>query len=509
MQNQSSNTRIAKNTLALYFRMLLNMVVVFYTSRIVLDALGVEDYGIYNVVGGIVYLFTFLNTSMSSATQRFLTFEIGKKSDVNRMAKVFSTSLNIHVLISLAILILGETVGLYFLNAYMVIPHERIFAANWVYQCSVAACCVGIVALPFNAIIISYERMRVFAWISIFDVVLKLLIAYLLYLTAYDKLVVYSSLILLVSLITPLIYYSYCRKHFLECKFKIVKDKALFKEMCNFAGWNLIGNLAYMGFTQGINILLNVFFGPVVNAARGVAVQVQGAVGQFSRNFQMAVNPQITKKCAAGDLKGMHTLLYRSSKFSFFLLLTISLPVILQTEKILNWWLVDVPDHTVNFFRIIICISMIDVLSSPLNIASQATGNIKKFQMVEGSTLLLIVPIAYLMLKVYLVPEIVFVVHFIIAIIVQIFRVLLLKGMIGLVVGEYLRLVVFRSMLVLVSTILVLSSIEILFLNELDSFVLTSLFAIVLTVVFAFALGFSKSEKGYVISKIKQIYAKF
>lgn len=495
MQNQSSNTRIAKNTLALYFRMLLNMVVVFYTSRIVLDALGVEDYGIYNVVGGIVYLFTFLNTSMSSATQRFLTFEIGKKSDVNRMTKVFSTSLNIHVLISLAILILGETVGLYFLNAYMVIPHERIFAANWVYQCSVAACCVGIVALPFNAIIISYERMRVFAWISIFDVVLKLLIAYLLYLTAYDKLVVYSSLILLVSLITPLIYYSYCRKHFLECKFKLVKDKVLFKEMCNFAGWNLIGNLAYMGFTQGINILLNVFFGPVVNAARGVAVQVQGAVGQFSRNFQMAVNPQITKKYAAGDLKGMHTLLYRSSKFSFFLLLTISLPVILQTEKILNWWLVDVPDHTVNFFRIIICISMLDVFANPLNISAQATGKIKRYQLIEGGSLLLIVPVSYIVLCFFCIPELVFFVHLFIAAIVQVLRVLLLRRMICLQVRDYLRFVVFRISAVVMVIGLAIFIVDYLFRSLFDNFLACTFFSILISTFSIFVLGLTSVEK--------------
>ena len=508
MQNQSSNTRIAKNTLALYFRMLLNMVVVFYTSRIVLDALGVEDYGIYNVVGGIVYLLTFLNTAMSSATQRFLTFEIGKRSDLKRMTNVFSTSLNIHVLISLVILIFSETVGFYVLNTYIVIPYERMFAANWVYQCSVVSCCLGIMFLPYTAIIISYERMRVFAWISIFDVVLKLVVAYLLYVTAYDKLVVYSSLILLVSMITPVIYYSYCRKNFLECKFKRVKDRALFKDMCNFAGWNLIGNMAYMGFTQGVNILLNVFFGPVVNAARGVAVQVQGAVGQFSRNFQMAVNPQITKKYADGDMKGMHTLLYRSSKFSFFLLLIISLPIILQTEKILNWWLVDVPDHTINFFRIIICISMIDVLSLPLNIASQATGNIKKFQLVEGSTLLLIVPTAYLILKIYPVPEIVFIVHFFIAIIAQVFRIFLLKKMIGLVIREYLRLVVFRSMLVLMSTILIIGCIDVLFLNKLDNFFLTSLFSIILTLGISFLVGLTKEEKICIVDKIKQIHAR-
>lgn len=504
MQNQSSNTQIIKNTLALYFRMFLNMVVVFYTSRIVLDALGVEDYGIYNVVGGIVYLFTFLNTSMSSATQRFLTFEIGKRSDLNRMTKVFSTSLNIHVLMSLVILILGETVGLYFLNVYMVIPLERMFAANWVYQCSVVSCCLGIMSLPFNAIIISYERMRVFAWISIFDVVLKLVIAYLLYLTAYDKLVVYSSLLLLVSLTTPLIYYSYCRKHFLECEFKLVKDKVLFKEMCNFAGWNLIGNFAYMGFTQGINILLNVFFGPVVNAARGVAVQVQGAVGQFSRNFQMAVNPQITKKYAVGDLKSMHTLLYRSSKFSFFLILIISLPVILQTEKILNWWLVDVPDHTVKFFRIIICISMLDVLANPLNVSAQATGKIKRYQLIEGGSLLLIVPISYIALCLFYIPELVFVIHLLIAVIVQVIRILLLRQMICFSIKDYLQFVAFRILAVVMVIGLVIFIVSDLFQSLFDNFLACTFFSISVSVFSILALGLTSAEKQYVWQFAKQ-----
>lgn len=314
----SSNTKIAKNTLMLYFRMLFNMGVTFYTSRIILHTLGVEDYGIYNVVGGVIILFSFLNISMSSATQRFLTFELGRNAGLERMKKIFSTSLNIHIFISLLILLIGETIGLYFLNSYMLIPDSKMFAANWVYQCSLFASCIGIVALPYMAIIISYERMSVFACISILDTLLKLLVAYALYTIPSDRLIVYSVLMFSVSIIQIAIYIIYCRRNFLESKYRYIRDKALLRNMFSFAGWNMIGNLSYIGFTQGINVLLNVFFGPSINAARGIAVQLQGGVNQLARNFQMAVNPQITKDYAAGNLSEMYTLVFRSSRFSFF-----------------------------------------------------------------------------------------------------------------------------------------------------------------------------------------------
>lgn len=505
----NSNTRIAQNTLALYCRMLLNMVVVFYTSRVVLSILGVEDFGIYNVVGGVVNLFTFLNTAMSSATQRFFAFEIGHKSGGDRISKVFSTSLNIHLLIAVLIFLLGETLGLYFLNTCLVIPSDRFIAANCVYQCSIVSCCIGVMALPYNAIVISYERMAVFAYISIFDVVLKLLVVYLLYITVFDKLIIYALLLLIVSLITPSVYVLYCRKNFPETKYQCVKDKTLFKEMSNFAGWNLFGNIAYMGFTQGINILLNIFFGPAANAARGVAVQIQNAIGQFSRNFQIAVNPQITKNYAVGDLSTMHSLLFRSSKLSFFLLFIISLPALLQAEKILSWWLVEVPDHTVSFFKIIICIAMIDVLANPMNISAQATGNIKKYQIIEGGTLLLIVPISYIILKLYHVPEIVFVVHLLIALLVQCIRIYLLKQMIHLSIKKYICNVVFRIFIVSFMYFITMYTVHIICPTLFDNFFICTLFSLITSGLFVMVLGLTKSEKGFVIRTLKKLhYAK-
>ena len=322
----SNNKRIAKNTLLLYFRMLVTMAVSLYTSRVVLNILGVEDFGIYNVVGGIVAMFGFINGSMTSATQRYLTFELGQNNRT-QLTKVFSTSLSIHAIISFLIIVLAETVGLWFLWNKMQIPADRMNAAFWVFQCSVAASVIMIMSVPYNAAIIAHERMSAFAYISIIEVSLKLLIVCFLRYFHTDKLILYAALIVIVQLVIRLCYSWYCNRHFKETKYRWIWDKTLFCEMTGFAGWNLFGNLAAITFTQGLNLLLNMFFGPVVNAARGIAVQAQTAIGQFSSNFQTALNPQITKSYATGDMEYMHGLIFRSAKFSFFLLLLLSLPV--------------------------------------------------------------------------------------------------------------------------------------------------------------------------------------
>ena len=308
----ANNKRIAKNTLLLYIRMLFLMAVSLYTSRVVLQALGVEDFGIYNVVGGVVAMFGFLNAAMSSSTQRYLTFELGR-GDMSRLRTVFCTSVNIHALISLVIVLLAETIGLWFFYQKMIIPEERLNAAMWVYQFSVLSSVVMVMNVPYNASIVAHERMSAFAYISILEVLLKLLIVFLLQVVCWDRLAFYAFLVFLVQLGIRFIYGIYCRKHFKETAFRWLWDKVMFREMLSFAGWNLWGNCAGVAFTQGINLLLNMFFGPVVNAARGIAVQVQSAVQQFSLNFQTAVNPQITKSYAVQDYGYMHSLIFRSS----------------------------------------------------------------------------------------------------------------------------------------------------------------------------------------------------
>lgn len=280
IDNKNNNTRIAKNTLMLYFRMFFTMLVSLYTSRVILNTLGVEDYGIYSVVGGIITMFTFINSAMVSSTQRYLNFEL-EIGNENRLRSVFNTSLQIHALISIVIIILGETVGVWFLLEKLVIPESRITAAMWVYQCSIISCVVNIMSVPYNADIIAHERMSAFAYISILEVTLKLLIVYMLVVLPSDKLTVYAILLLLVQLFIRYIYSRYCNKHFKESLLKIEFNKSLFKEMSGFAGWSFWGNLSSILYTQGINLMLNIFFGPVVNAARGIAIQVQSAVQQF------------------------------------------------------------------------------------------------------------------------------------------------------------------------------------------------------------------------------------
>ena len=348
-----SNKRIAKNTLLLYVRTLFIMLVSLYTSRVVLNTLGVEDYGVYNVVGGVVAMFGFINSSMSSATQRYITFALGK-GNMEQLQKVFSTALQIHVLIAVLIVILGETVGLWFMYTQMKIPADRIDAAFWVLQCSIAATVIMIISVPYNADIIAHERMSAFAYISILEAVLKLAVVYVLQISPYDKLVVYAFLILFVQMLARFCYSRYCNKHFVESKYRHVWAKSLFREMTGFAGWSLFGNLSGVLFGQGLNMLLNVFFGPVVNAARAVSVQVQGAIQQFVGNFQMALNPQITKTYAKGEMEEMHKLMFRSARFSFYLLFFLSLPVLFETDFVLTVWLKTVPDDAAVFLRIMI-----------------------------------------------------------------------------------------------------------------------------------------------------------
>ena len=352
-----NNKRIAKNTLLLYGRMLLTMAISLYTSRVILKVLGVEDFGIYNVVGGIISMFAFINGGMVAATQRYITFEIGS-GNTNQLKKVFSTSLQIHAIISVIIIILGETVGLWFLLEKLVIPESRMSAAIWVYQLSIVACIVNIMSIPYNADIIAHEKMSAFAYISIVEVVLKLLIVYMLVFSPLDKLIVYAVLLLVVQIAIRLIYTTYCKKHFEETSYSKCCDKSLVKEMASFAGWSFWGSLAGILYTQGLNMMLNIFFGPVVNAARAIAVQVQSAVQQFVTNFQMAINPQITKSYAKGDLNQMHNLMFRSARFSFLLLLLITLPVLLETNFLLTVWLKTVPENTFIFTQIKIYIEL-------------------------------------------------------------------------------------------------------------------------------------------------------
>lgn len=501
MSEQSNNKRIAKNTLILYVRMLFMMAVSLYTSRVVLKVLGIDDFGIYNVVGGVVALLGFINNSMCSATQRFITFALGQ-GDKYQLQIVFNTSIQIHGLIAFIVLILGETVGMWFLYFKMQIPPDRLNAAFWVLQCSLLSTCVGIVSVPFSADVTAHEKMSIFAYFSIYDAVMKLVIVYLLTIISFDKLIVYAFMFLLVGITQQCCYIYYCHRHFEESLFKRVWEKELFKEMTGFAGWSVFGNLSFVFYTQGLNMLLNVFFGPVVNAARAIAVQVQNAVQQFVGNFQMALNPQITKTYAQKNMDEMYNLMFRSAKFSFYLLFFLSLPVLLETNFILNIWLKTVPENTVVFLRIMICTSLIYTISNPLIIANQATGKVKKYQAVCGSTLLLILPISYVCLKFGCPAYSVFIVHFAMEAIAQLTRMIMLRPLIGLHVHDYIKNVYSYVAVVIicssVAPLLVCLSME----DTVLRFFVVGIVCVISVSFFSYVFGLTRHEQAFVKDRV-------
>lgn len=505
MSNQSvNNKRIVKNTLMLYIRMLFTMGVSLFTSRVILLALGVEDYGIYSVVGGIVSMFTFLNGGMVSATQRYLTFEIGQENE-ERLSKVFSISIQIHALIAFVVVLLSETVGLWFLYEKLVIPDNRMIAAFWVYQCSIVACVVSIMSVPYNADIIAHEKMSAFAYISVVEVTLKLLVVYLLYVSQWDKLVVYAVLLLLIQLLIRWIYARYCGKHFSESHYHHYIDKSLFKEMFSFAGWSFWGNLAYVLYTQGVNMMLNIFGGPIVNAARGIAVQVQGTVAQFVTNFQMAINPQITKSYASANLKQMHTLMFRSARYSFFLLFFLTLPILFETEYILILWLRTPPPEAVVFTQWMIVISLIYTIANPCVIANQATGKVKIYQMVVGGILLLILPLSYIALKLGLPAYSVFIVHFCIECIAQFSRMYMLRELIHLPIRAYIQNVYLPIISVVVLSCILPYYVQTQFEVGLLRLVIVTSIAILNSIVMVAFLGLTKGERSFCQNKILQV----
>ena len=390
-RTSENNKRIAKNTLMLYIRMLFSMAVSLYTSRVVLNVLGVVDYGIYNVVGGIVLMFAFLNSTMSVSTQRFLSFDMGR-NDVRMMNKTFNIAFVIHLCIGLIVLLLGETAGLWFLYNKINLPPERLVAALWVYHFSIASFLFNVTQVPYAACINSHEKMDIYAYFSIVDVLARLFIVFMLLWIDVDKLKLYAVLQFAVSVLVQAMYRVYCIRKFPEVKLRRTWDKCRFHEMLGFAGWNTIAHFSFMARTQGVNILLNMFFGPALNAARGIAVSIFVQVSSFVSNFVSAMNPQIVKYFAGGDLQAMHKLVTRGSKYSFFLLFILSLPLLLETDFVLTVWLKNPPEMAVLFCRLILCSALIDTLTSVVAYGALATGKVRHYQIVMSS-LFILVPI--------------------------------------------------------------------------------------------------------------------
>lgn len=499
--SNSDNKRVAKNTILLYGRMVLLLCVSLYTSRIVLAALGVQDYGIYNVVGGIVAMFSFINMALSNSTSRFITFALGK-GNIENLQVVFNAAVAAHIVIALVIIIISETIGLWFLYYKMVIPATRMLAAFWVFQFSVIACVASIIYAPFNATIIAHERMGAFAYFSIIDALLKLLVAYVIAITDFDRLIFYSFLYLCVNLFDIFIYQFYCRKHFKEVRFKKHSDWRILKKIMGFAGWSMIGNLAYVGYTQGLNLLLNIFFGPFVNAARGVATQIQNAVMGFVANFQTAINPQITKSYASANYTRMHTLIYTSSKFSFFLLYCIILPLSIESEFVLGLWLVEVPDYAVQFTVLTLFARLVDTLSNPIGIANNATGTIRKYQIIEGGTLLFIVPVAYIVLKGGGDPTSVFWVQLIIMYVVQVLRLFLVCKKINMQIVEYCKRVLLKVIFVAFLSSLIPVYLHCCLQRNIASSLTVICASFISVSLFSYFIGLENNEKVFVKNKL-------
>lgn len=499
-----NNKRIAKNTLLLYVRMLFSMLVSLYTSRVVLSTLGVEDYGIYNVVGGSVAMFSLFSSSLSSSSSRFLTFELGR-NDLERLKKVFSISLWIHIALAVVVFVLLETMGVWFLNHRMTIPSERLVAANWVFQASMFSFILGLFAVPYNASIVAHERMSAFAYIGILDVVLRLLIVlFIAYIPwQFDRLIVYSLLLVAVGLLLQSIYFRYCRKNFEECRTRLYFDRKYWNEMSAFAGWNFIGCTAGLLKDQGVNILLNLFVGPVLNAARGIAMSVNVAIGSFAGNFMTALKPQITKSYAAGQYDYMNSLVERGSRFAFYILLILTLPILLETDFVLTLWLKDYPEHTVNFVRLMLLLSMLDILSNTLITLQAATGKIRNYQLAVGGMLMLNFPLSYLCLKRGFPPESVFVVGLLVSFCCLILRLVLLKRMVSLSVRNYLRNVCLNVLVVFLAS----SVIPVTFRMGMEEgwlrFISLTLLCLVCSSVIIFFIGCSFSERQFILERVR------
>lgn len=450
-----NNKRIAKNTLMLYFRMLILLIINLYTSRVVLQELGVDDFGIYNVVGGIVIILSFLNSAMATGTQRFMNIEMGR-NDINALKKVFITSIQIHTIIAIALFFIADTVGLWFLNTYMNIPEGKVSAANWVFQFSIIASLCTILSVPYNAAIISHEKMSAFAYISIVEAIMKLFVAFAIIWAPFNKLIFYSGLLLLTSLITCSLYVLYGIKHFEECgKISFSVDKKMMKQMLSFSGWTVFGNLGYILHTQGIAILINMFFTVAVNAAQGIANQVNNVVTQFSNNFLIALNPQVVKSYASGDLCQMHSLIIRGCKTAFCMMLFFVIPLILEAPTILYIWLGIVPEYAVIFMRLILLISLINSFSSLLAVSKGATGNIKNYQITLTLIGALHIPLAWLAFELGYGPEYSMYVYLGIVIVLQAIRVTYVCKSVKLSIIRYFKDVIVRCIIVMCLSLII------------------------------------------------------
>ncbi len=500
--NSANNKRIAKNTVFLYFRMMLMMAISLYTSRIVLEKLGIEDYGIYNVIGGLVIIFSFINGAMITSTQRFLNYSIGL-NDGNELRKVFNASQIIHFGIAALLVVIAETIGLWFLYHKMSIPIERMDAAFWTFQLTVATTAFLIFSYPYNALIIAHEKMNVFAYVSIVEVLLKLVVVYLLSMFDYDRLIFYAFLIMMVQISVTLMYRIYSTKHYDETKFMMRGiSKGLYGKIISFSGWNLLGNIAHVCLNQGTNVLLNIFFGPAVNAAKGISMQVENAVNQLCSNFQTAQNPQIIKSYAAKDYDYMRKLIFASSRMSYYLTLVLAVPIIFKVDFILSLWLKNVPNLTGLFVQYAMVCCVIQALGRPLLTGCIATGNVKKLMSVLATFFWSVILWVYVALKLGGEPVVVFQILVVLYLIAHCIRIRIASKQLGFSVLLYIQQVLLPILSVTAVVLLLTYGLKTLW----NSVTVGSLGFIlmdgVLIVTACWLLGFTKSEKATIITVV-------
>lgn len=499
-----NNKRIAKNTIILYMRTLFTMIVSLYTSRIVLNALGVDNYGIYNVVGGFVGMLSILSGSLSSSISRYITFALGK-GNFDDLKRIFSTSVIIQSVMAIVVIIVGEIVGTWFLNTHLNIPSERLAAANWVYQCSLCVFVFNILYVPYNACIIAHEKMTAFAYVGIFDVVLKLLIAYAIKITSSDKLILYSILLLCQSILLMLIYMVYSRRKFKECQSYFILDKTLLRNMTGFAGWTFLTGGAAVFNTQGLNVLINMFFGVAMNAARGIASQIESVIMRFVNDFTTAINPQITKSYAVGDMMTMTSLVCRGAKFSFFLLFVMVLPFMFEAEMIIRIWLKVVPDHTVAFFRLSMIGMMVNVLGNTGYTACMATGEIKKYTLIITSIGCLVFPLTWLTYYLGYSVEACYLIYILVYIIILFVRLGIMKELLNFEVIYFLKSVIVRVILVCILSLSFPLLVYYLIPQGYIRLFLSTLICVISATMCIYYIGLSKSEKTFVNEKIRAV----
>jgi len=490
----------------LYGRMLFAMLVGLYTSRVVLEALGVDNFGIYNVVGGFVAMFSLISSSLTASVSRFLTFELGA-GNMTRLKEVFSTSLLIQIGLGVIVIISAETIGLWFVNYKLVIPPERLYAANWVFQASVFSFVLSLISCPYNAIIISHERMNMFAFMGILDTVLRLIIVLFIAYSPwqFDRLIVYSLLLTAVGIGMQFIYFIYCNRRFEESRIRPAFHKRCWKEMSGFAGWNAIGCTAGLLKDQGVNILLNLFFGPVVNAARGLSSTVNGAVTSFAGNFLTAVNPQITKSYAAADLDYTYSLVERGSRFGYYIIMIMALPLILETPYVLTLWLGQYPVETIVFTRLVLVLSLVEILSNTLIILQSATGKIRSYQIAVGSLLLMNFPLSWLVLKAGAPAYGVYIIAICVGIGCLLLRLWFLQTMTGMPMKRYMKYVVLNVALTNVAAACLPLAAYMIIPHGFIRLTVVCITSVVSGVICTLYIGCTRSERGFILNKLRAI----